>query len=167
MNRFSEDIDLTVRVNENESNNSNKMRLKKSALGYEIDGLELIKDETIDKKGSITSFYSYNSLFSFNELFKSGKIQIESTSFTVSEPVATYKIEPLIFKYAIDTYGQDIVILPLSQSEIEAMIQKESKPKVAEGLRKYAVGREVYAYSSVYDNSFVCEGVSSSQSISR
>ena len=100
MNRFSEDIDLTVRVNSNESNNSNKIRLKKSALDYKIKELELIEEETIDKKGSITSFYKYNSLFSLNELFKSEKIQTESTSFTVSEPVSTYTIEPLIYKYA-------------------------------------------------------------------
>ncbi len=102
MNRFSEDIDLTVKVNENESNNSNRMRLKNSALGYKIQGLELASDETIDKKGSITTFYKYNSLFSLNELFKSERIQIESTSFTVSEPVSKYTIEPLIYKYALD-----------------------------------------------------------------
>lgn len=61
MNRFSEDIDLTVKINDNESNNSNKTRLKKSALGYNVKGLELIDNETIDKKGSITSFYKYES----------------------------------------------------------------------------------------------------------
>lgn len=102
MNRFSEDIDLTVKVNDNESNNSNRMRLKNSTIGYKIQGLELDKAETIDKKGSITSFYKYNSLFSMNELFKSEKIQIESTSFTVSEPISTYTIEPLIYKYALE-----------------------------------------------------------------
>lgn len=102
MNRFSEDIDLIVKVNENESNNSNRMRLKNSALVYKIQGLELDKDLTIDKKGSITSFYKYDSLFSMNELFKSEKIQIESTSFTVSEPVRKYTIVPLIYKYALD-----------------------------------------------------------------
>ena len=102
MNRFSEDIDLTVKVNENESNNSNKTRLKNSVLGYKIQGLELIRTETIDKKGSITSFYKYSSIFGLNELFKSEKIQIESTSFTVSEPISTYTIEPLIYKYALD-----------------------------------------------------------------
>ena len=102
MNRFSEDIDLTVKVNDDESNNSNRMRLKNSAIGYKIQGLELDKEETIDKKGSITSFYKYDSLFSMNELFKSEKIQIESTSFTVSEPISTYTIEPLIYKYALD-----------------------------------------------------------------
>ena len=102
MNRFSEDIDLTVKINESESNSSNRTRLKKSALGYKIKGLELASTETIDKKGSVTSFYKYISLFNMNELFKSEKIQIESTSFTVSEPVSTYTIEPLIYKYALD-----------------------------------------------------------------
>ena len=102
MNRFSEDIDLTVTVDSNTSNNSNKQRLKKAALGYNITGLELIKNETIDRKGSITSFYKYDSLFGLNELFKSGKIQIEATSFTISEPIDTYIIEPLIFKYATE-----------------------------------------------------------------
>ena len=100
--RFSEDIDLTVKVNNDESNNSNKTRLKKSALGYNIPDLELIKEETIDKKGSITAFYKYESLFGIGNLFKFGKIQIESTSFTVSEPVTVYEIEPLIYKYATD-----------------------------------------------------------------
>ena len=100
MNRFSEDIDLTVKVNKQESNNSNKTRLKKSALGYIINDLKLISEETIDKKGSITAFYQYHSLFSLNELFKSEKIQIEATSFTVSEPISKYTIEPLIYKYA-------------------------------------------------------------------
>ena len=102
MNRFSEDIDLTVKVDPNETNNSNKTRLKRSAMDYKIEGLTLIKDETIDKKGSITTFFKYNSLFSVNELFKSEKIQIEATSFTVSEPISNYIIEPLIYKYATD-----------------------------------------------------------------
>ena len=33
-------------------------------------------------------------------MFKSERLQIESTSFTVSEPIATYTIEPLVYKYA-------------------------------------------------------------------
>ena len=101
-NRFSEDIDLTVKVNDDESNNSNKTRLKKSALGYNIPNLELIKEETVDKKGSITAFYKYESLFGTGNLFKFGKILIEATSFTVSEPVNVYEIEPLIYKYATE-----------------------------------------------------------------
>ena len=104
MNRFSEDIDLTVKVLLEESNTRNKKRLKESALGYEIEGLELIKDECIDNKGSITGVYQYASVYEDSEipLQRAGKIQVESTSFTVSEPTEKYYIEPLIYKLAND-----------------------------------------------------------------
>jgi len=42
MNRFSEDIDLTVKVLPEESNTKNRKRLKESALGYKIPGISLI-----------------------------------------------------------------------------------------------------------------------------
>ena len=75
MNRFSEDIDLTVEVVKEDSNNSNKTRLKKSALGYKIPGLELDKDKTKDVKQSVTAYYKYNTLFKDEEnpLHKPGK----------------------------------------------------------------------------------------------
>lgn len=102
MNRFSEDIDLTVKVLPEESNTRNKKRLKQSALGYNIEGLELIKEECIDNKGSITGMYRYNSVYSDSEipLQRAGKIQVEATSFTVSEPTEKYYIETLIYKLA-------------------------------------------------------------------
>ncbi len=102
MNRFSEDIDLTVKVLPEESNTRNKKRLKESALGYEIEGLELIKDECIDNKGSVTGVYQYTSVYEDSEipLQRAEKIQVESTSFTVSEPTEKYYIEPLIYKLA-------------------------------------------------------------------
>lgn len=104
MNRFSEDIDLTVKVLSEESNTRNKKRLKESALGYEIEGLELIKDECIDNKGSVTGVYQHASVYEDSEipLQRAGKIQVESTSFTVSEPTEKYYIEPLIYKLAND-----------------------------------------------------------------
>ena len=104
MNRFSEDIDLTVKVLPEESNTRNKKRLKESALGYKLDGLELIKEECIDNKGSVTGMYKYNSVYSDSEipLQRACKIQVESTSFTVSEPIEKYYIEPLIYKLASD-----------------------------------------------------------------
>lgn len=102
MNRFSEDIDLTVKVLTEESNTRNKKRLKQSALGYNIEGLELIKEECIDNNGSITGMYRYNSVYSDSEipLQRAGKIQVEATSFTVSEPTEKYYIESLIYKLA-------------------------------------------------------------------
>lgn len=102
MNRFSEDIDLTVKVLTEASNTKNKNRLKQSALGYNIEGLELANLETIDNKGSVTGIYKYNSVFAIEDmpLHKAGKIQVESTSFTVSEPTPKYTIAPLMYKLA-------------------------------------------------------------------
>ena len=100
MNRFSEDIDLTVKILPEQSNTKNKNRLKESALGYKISGLELSKDECIDNKGSVTGIYRYNSIYDINKdtLHRAGIIQVEATSFTVSEPYQKYTIEPLIYK---------------------------------------------------------------------
>lgn len=125
MNRFSEDIDLTVKVLPEESNTRNKKRLKESALGYELEGLELIKDECIDNKGSITGVYKYTSVYEDSEipLQRAGKIQVESTSFTVSEPTEKYYIEPLIYKLASDK-EKEILKEQFDISEIEIEIIK-------------------------------------------
>ena len=58
------------------------------------------------------------------------------------------------------SYPQNVVITPLSQEAIYEMIQRESNPKVAEGLRRYAVGRDNYFYNSEEDINFVREGIS-------
>lgn len=104
MNRFSEDIDLTVRMQEDESNTRNRKRLKESGLSYKLDGLDLSKEECIDNKGSVTGIYKYISAYSNSEipLQRAGKIQVEATSFTVSEPVEKCIIEPLIYKLSND-----------------------------------------------------------------
>lgn len=85
-----------------ESKTKNNKRLKDSALSYNITGLELIKEECIDKKGSVTGIYKYSSVYEDREipLQRAGRIQVEATSFTVSEPIEKYQIEPLIYKLA-------------------------------------------------------------------
>ena len=125
MNRFSEDIDLTVEVVKEESNNSNKTRLKKSALGYKIPGLELNKDKTKDVKQSVTAYYKYNTLFKDEEnpLHKPGEIQIEATSFTVSEPIEVHKIEPIIYKYA-NKQEKDMLSKEFDIEPFEIKVQK-------------------------------------------
>ena len=125
MNRFSEDIDLTVEVVKEESNNSNKTRLKKSALGYKIPGLKLDKDKTKDVKQSVTAYYKYNTLFKDekNPLHKPGEIQVESTSFTVSEPIEVHTIEPIIYKYS-NRQEKDILSKEFNIAPFEIKVQK-------------------------------------------
>lgn len=101
MNRFSEDIDLTVKVINEESNTRNRKRLKESALGYNIDGLSLIKNECIDNMGSVTGVYKYmSSTENKIPLQRAGKILVEATSFTISEPTEKCHIMPLIYEFA-------------------------------------------------------------------
>lgn len=76
-------------------------------------------------------------------------------------------LRDMVLPGGYDPYPQDVVISPLSHEEIETMIQRENNPKVAEGLRVYAVGRENYYYSTSEDKYFVSEGISQSQGISK
>ncbi|MBR3832010.1 MAG: nucleotidyl transferase AbiEii/AbiGii toxin family protein [Mycoplasmataceae bacterium] len=104
MKRFSEDIDLTVKERlDGESRTHASNRLENSALSYQINGLRLNKEKTerIGEK-SRTAYYEYESAFeiSSDPLDKAGFIQVETTSFTVSEPYEIYTIEPLIYKFA-------------------------------------------------------------------
>ena len=50
---------------------------------------------------------------------------------------------------------QDIFIPQLSREEIEERIQREDNPKVREGLRMLAEGRENYSYDSRTDEHYV------------
>ena len=52
-----------------------------------------------------------------------------------------------------------VVIPTLSSEQIDAMIQRESDPKVREGLKKLAVGRENYYYNPELDKNYTSETV--------
>lgn len=163
MNRFSEDIDLTVKILPEESKTHNTKRLKESALGYKIDGLELVKDECIDKKGSVTGIYKYMSAYTTIDepLQRAGKIQIESTSFTVSEPTEKYTIVPLIYKLSTkeqqkileEQYGVskiEIEIIKLERMFIDKIFAAEFYY-----IRNmyYDVAKHLYDISILFNNS--------------
>lgn len=98
--RFSEDIDLTVDIKEC-SNSQAKKRLENSARGYR--SLERIPEESDNRKGSITEVYKYNSIVPFDTddmLQRFGRVKVESTSFTVSEPVQSMRISPILYDYS-------------------------------------------------------------------
>lgn len=96
--RFSEDIDLTVDVADL-SNNQARKRLEASVYGYSL-LLNKQDGQYSERKGSITAVYDYESVFfvyAKEELQRFGKLLVEATSFTMSEPVAKYAIAPLIY----------------------------------------------------------------------
>ena len=102
MNRFSEDIDLTVKINEELSNTQKKKVFERTAFDYNVEGLTLNKEKSIKYGKSEIAFYDYETVFDIDTapLQRAGEIQIESTSFTVSEPIEDSIIQPIIYKYA-------------------------------------------------------------------
>jgi len=99
--RFSEDIDLTVEINDCTSKAQAKKRLRSSAKGYSC--LERLDEEGEDRKGSITAVYKYEPIIEVDELDSLqifGRVKVEATSFTVSEPMDLMIISPIIYELA-------------------------------------------------------------------
>lgn len=94
--RFSEDIDLTVCI-DNCSNNQAKKRLELATKKYQSLPRTSRKELEDDRKGSITAVYDYAPLVGIDSddpLQRFGYVKVEGTSFTVSEPFTPLEIEP-------------------------------------------------------------------------
>ncbi len=98
--RFSEDIDLTVSIDDC-SNSGAKKRLENSAK-YTSLNRTISKDLESNNKGSIITVYDYNTIcdVKIDPLQRFSKVKVESTSFTVSEPFEAITIEPIIYTLA-------------------------------------------------------------------
>lgn len=102
MIRFSEDIDLTVEIRDC-SRNQGKRRLEKAANGYSLLPRTDDKSLEINNRGSITSVYVYEPVTVIDEqdqLQRFGRVKIEATSFTISEPFEPLEISALIYSAA-------------------------------------------------------------------
>lgn len=78
-----------------------------------------------------------------------------------------YGLRDMVLYGGYDPFPQNVIISPLSPEQIEAIIQRESNPKVAEGLRIYAKGRENYYYNSAEDMNFISEGIPKPQNMTK
>lgn len=100
--RFSEDIDLTVSV-ENCSNSQAKKRLEMATKKYTSLPRTADTEMEEDRKGSITTVYDYEPAVPVDEvdpLQRFRHVKIEATSFTVSEPFTELEIEPVLYTFA-------------------------------------------------------------------
>lgn len=102
LKRFSEDIDLTVEVQDC-SKSQGKKRLETAANGYISLPRTSDKTKEINAKGSITSVYEYQPVTQIDAddaLQRFGYVKVEATSFTISEPVESLMVEPLLYTEA-------------------------------------------------------------------
>lgn len=115
MRRFSEDIDLTVKV-EGLTKNQSKKRLEGATKQYIC--LTRNIDETRESTGTCTTVYNYDSVVEVDEadeLQRFKRVKVEATSFTISEPHEPMTISPMILENATDEERQ------ILETEFEVM----------------------------------------------
>lgn len=100
INRFSEDIDLSVDTRGCSRSQSDK-RLENATKKYSV--LERNREDGKTNKSVIISVYDYEPVTVYDEndaLQRFGRLKIEAASFTISEPVEILEIAPMIYTYA-------------------------------------------------------------------
>ena len=103
--RFSEDIDLTVEIQDC-SRSQGKKRLETAANAYQELRRTTEKERESNQRGSITSVYEYDSVTlvdTEDALQQFVYVKVEATSFTVSEPTEPLEISPLLYSEATET----------------------------------------------------------------
>ena len=101
-NRFSEDIDLSVDTRDC-SRTQNDKRLAKAAKKYQ--SLERDISLGVTNRSEVISVYSYVPITVYDKddvLQRFGKLKIEATSFTISEPVEKLEISAMIYELATE-----------------------------------------------------------------
>ncbi len=104
LNRFSEDIDLTVDV-KGCTNNQRKVRLENASKKYSSLKRTTDKSKELNGRSSIVAVYNYTPITAVDqndELQRFGNVKVEATSFTISEPYEELSIEPLLFTKATE-----------------------------------------------------------------
>ncbi len=99
-NRFSEDIDLSVDTREC-SRSQNDRRLELAAKKYASLGRDSSAGRT--NRSEVVSIFTYDpiTIYDVNDaLQRFGKLKIEATSFTISEPIASLEIAPMLYDLA-------------------------------------------------------------------
>lgn len=101
-NRFSEDIDLSVDTRECSRTQGDK-RLEQATKKYT--GLSRDVSEGRTNRSEVITVYTYQPVTTYDAddtLQRFGRVKIEATSFTISEPVEKLMIAPMIYDHATD-----------------------------------------------------------------
>lgn len=101
-NRFSEDIDLSVDTREC-SRTQNDKRLEKATKNYT--SLVRNAEEGKTNRSEVLAMYHYDPIVPYDEddaLQRFGKLKVEATSFTISEPTEDLTIAAMLYDLATD-----------------------------------------------------------------
>lgn len=163
-NRFSEDIDLSVETR-GCSATQNKKRLEQATKKYS--SLQRLKEEGKTNKSEVITVYSYDPITIIDaddELQRFGKVKIEATSFTISEPVFDLEITPMIYDLANQneksileaTYGVhpfSIKTITLERIFVDKLFAAESYvEKSDDPHRAFEAAKHIYDLAVLYNN---------------
>ena len=155
-NRFSEDIDLSVDTR-GCSRSQNGRRLEQAAKKYRSLDRDISSGRT--NRSEVISIFTYDPVTAYDAsdaLQRFGKLKIEATSFTISEPTARLVIAPMLYDLASES-EQEILreqyevapfsIMTISMERIfidklfaaEAYVRRSSDPK-----RAFEAAKHIY-----------------------
>lgn len=163
-NRFSEDIDLSVDTR-NCSRTQNDKRLEQATKKY----TSLIRDPAAGRtnRSEIIVVYTYEPITSYDAndaLQRFGKLKIEATSFTISEPIENLEISAMLYDLSTDEQKQILetqyAVKPFNIQTIslerifidklfaaEAYVRKSSDPH-----RAFEAAKHIYDLAVISDH---------------
>ncbi len=121
-NRFSEDIDISVDTR-GCTNTQNNKRLENATKKF----VSLVRDRSQGKtnRSEVIAVYTYDPVTTYDEndsLQRFGKLKVEATSFTISEPITTLEVAPLLYDFATDVQKEILEsIYGVKQFEVKTM----------------------------------------------
>ena len=101
-NRFSEDIDLSVDTRDC-TRSQNGRRLEQAAKKYDALNRDASAGRT--NRSEVVSVFTYDPITAYDAddaLQCFGKLKIEATSFTISEPVQSLEVSPMLYDLAAE-----------------------------------------------------------------
>ncbi|MBR5179075.1 MAG: nucleotidyl transferase AbiEii/AbiGii toxin family protein [Lachnospiraceae bacterium] len=154
--RFSEDIDLSVDVRDCTRSQSDK-RLEEATKKYS--GLIRDKQSGTTNRSAVISNYIYKPVVNYDAedaLQRFGKVKIEATSFTISEPVESLTVMPMIYQYATDgeknvlkekydVFSFQVMTISLERAFIDKLFAAEAYTrKSAESNKAFEAAKHIY-----------------------
>ena len=178
-NRFSEDIDLSVDTR-NCSRTQNDKRLEQATKKY----TSLIRDSAAGRtnRSEIIAVYVYEPVTHYDEndsLQRFGKVKIEATSFTISEPIEHLEISAMLYDLATDEQKQileqqyevkpfSIRTISLERIFIDKLFAAEAYVRTSsDPHRAFEASKHIYDLAVIMDHEKITKLLSNEEQMKR
>lgn len=178
-NRFSEDIDLSVDTRDC-SRTQNDKRLEQATKKYTV----LSRDPKAGKtnRSEVIAVYTYDpiAVYDANDVLQRfGKLKIEATSFTISEPVDCLEISTILYDLASDEQKRileaqyevkpfSIQTISLERIFIDKLFAAEAYVRKSEDSHKaFEAAKHIYDLAVIYEHKKIAALLSDREQMNR